>query len=87
MSDSFSDAYRPDNKPKGFGWWSTDRKCKHVQQIFDRGDRDTWILYFMYWNAMITKQKLIDLMIEHHPKELEELGYKINEEVDQGKLF
>lgn len=87
MSDPFHDAYRPDNKPKGFGWWDKEDQKEYVLRLFEvREATDQWILDFMVWNNMITRQEWIDYMKFFHMDELIRLGYK-DEDVDQGKLF
>jgi hypothetical protein len=85
MSDAINDAYRPDNKPKGMGWWPIEKQKEYVQKIFDRGDRDDWILFFMFWNNMMTRYELIEQLKEHHPEELKRMGYE--EDMGQGKLL
>lgn len=31
MSDSFTDVYREDWRPKGFGWWSDEKKKEFLE--------------------------------------------------------
>lgn len=56
MSDAAHDAVRPDNRPKGFGWWSEERQSAYCQKIWDRGDRDDWLVMRMLRLNLISDQ-------------------------------
>lgn len=62
MSDSASDAYRPDNKPKGFGWWPHIEQINYVMRLWQRGDRDTWLVMRMYSEGLIDAGQAADAM-------------------------
>lgn len=54
MSDANHDAERPPNKPKGFGWWPGQRQVAYLQKIWERGDRDEWLVMEMLKRHQIT---------------------------------
>lgn len=72
MSDMFHDAYRPANKPKGFGWWPHQEQDAYCQQIFVRGDRDEWLLLRMFRLGQIDLPRFRELMTENHPERVAE---------------
>lgn len=65
MSDPFTDAYRPHNKPKGFGWWNKLKQKEYLKKIYARGDRDDWLIYELYSFGMISREQArIDLGLD-----------------------
>lgn len=74
MSDSFSDAYRPDNRPKGFGWWPEKKQRKYVLKLWEKGDRDEWLLVKMLMYGLITLEES-RAIIEADPELREKYGF------------
>ena len=86
MSDDINDAYRPDSKPKGFGWRPVADQISYVKELFRKGNRDEWVIFFMHNYQLKTRDETVALLKEFHPDILVEMGIK-DEDVDQGKLF
>lgn len=62
MSDSFHDAHRPDNKPKGFGWWNPEKQRALVERRWELGDRDAWLVFKMFEYGHITRDETRELL-------------------------
>lgn len=62
MSDPFTDAYRPEWKPKGFGWWPKNEQKKHLQKCFDQGLRDQDFIFEMVNKDLLTPSQARDIL-------------------------
>lgn len=68
MSDPITDAHRPDNQPKGMGWWPNEQQSDYCRRIWERGDRDFWLIGKMRSLGLLTPQEARKAYEEHHPE-------------------
>jgi hypothetical protein len=60
MSDPFTDAYRPDWKPKGYGWWADERKKEHLKKLLEMNVVDIYYWYECFMLKVISQEVYIE---------------------------